>query len=265
MTDLRFLDDYEDAVKYAKIQRRQTPPLYNPARAREQPIPIITQPGISSPLVGTNNNDRQASTLNFDDDSEPDDDFQGNAPILVEVQVHGQSNNNGNASDTSNQDRSSTSTSLNNVDENSSLISSAEEVVDPLAVNDDLQSSSPVLVEVQADDQSYYNGNTSFEKNQDPLNNVDENGLLISSAEENVDPLGMKTEAINNHSIDADEELDNLATVQIEVLEDDIVVTYDDKKLFKPIQSQLQMKRNDSFSGSQPFEEDVSIFFRFVL
>lgn len=43
MINLRFLDDYEDAVKYAKIQRRQTPPLYNPARAREQPIPIITK------------------------------------------------------------------------------------------------------------------------------------------------------------------------------------------------------------------------------
>lgn len=220
--NFQFLDDYEAAVEYKKTHRGKTPPLYNPARVREKPIPIVQQPGTSSILLV----------------QQP-----GNNSITM-IQQPGTSSS---ISETNN-DRQATALNQN---ENSS--SDGDTFIEPL------------LVEIQG--QVNCNGNDELNSNQfnTSSDNIDENDSSISTfgTRETVDPLAVKAEAINNHSIDEDEELNSLATARIEVVDDDMVITYDTIAHFKPIQSQLQMKRSDDFSDSIPYQEDVSIFFSF--
>lgn len=77
------------------------------------------------------------------------------------------------------------------------------------------------------------------------------------------DPLSLKTEAVNNHVVNNEvdnNEVDDLANVRFEKIDDDLtmIIEGDYVNAFIPIQSQFGVKRNDEFSGTLPYEEDVS-------
>lgn len=77
------------------------------------------------------------------------------------------------------------------------------------------------------------------------------------NVEEQHDPLLVKAEIITNHV--NNNEIDNLANVRLVKIDEDLIMIIegDDANAFIPKQSQLGVKRNDEFSGTLPYEEDV--------
>lgn len=79
-----------------------------------------------------------------------------------------------------------------------------------------------------------------------------------------VDPLNLKHEVqpidiINGD--DAEDALPELLEGQYEVIDDEVMMFYDDLSAFKPqIIPQMEIKRNDAFSGTLPYKEYVSKF-----
>lgn len=73
----------------------------------------------------------------------------------------------------------------------------------------------------------------------------------------NEDPL---LETLNDFGDDGElDVLNGLTGYYCEVLDDDIMLFYDDINAFKPKPSGLQMKTNDIFSGSMPYKEYVGL------
>lgn len=170
-------DDFDEAERYKNLQRRLTPPVYNPCRVFEQPIPNTSQNSFEPSIPGNGE------------------------MCLVQ-------SNEGSADDES----------------------------DQTAAFDDF----------------------------DGLDEIPLVDMMVIENEEQLDadPLAIKEEPINNHDIGA--EIDILTHTRIIVVDDNVIMTFEDEKCFAPLKEVL-VKRNDKFSGTIPYEEDVSIveIFRF--
>lgn len=93
--------------------------------------------------------------------------------------------------------------------------------------------------------------------NADPLDEIPIDNMLNSEEETGfvADPLNIKEEPINSHDVGM--ELDRLVCTRTEVIDEDLIMIFDDEKCFAP-QKEILLKRNDVFSGTIPYEEDVS-------
>lgn len=181
------VDDYDNADKYAEIQRKQMPGIYKPRRFYEKPIPNTNQPGPSISQTSSSQTTNQSTVSNEEEINE------GNLSVVTNER------------------------------------SGSNEEMDPLADLDPFQTIGPQNANVQS------NGNYTDTKSF--LNN--------DTASEDIDEL-LNARVIEDENDDDDDD-------------DDIEITYQSEDAFKPILSQLLLKRNDEFSGNIPYEEDVSI------
>lgn len=184
------VDDYDNADKYAEIQRKQ-PGIYNPRRFYEKPIPSTNQPG---PSISQTSSSQTTNQSTVSDEEEID---EANLSVVTNER------------------------------------SGSNEEIDPLADFDPFQTLGPQNDSVQS------NGDSTDTK------------LFLNNhtATEDIDELLNARVVEDENDGDDDDEDDD----------DNIEMTYESEDAFKPILSQLLLKRNDEFSGNIPYEEDVSI------
>lgn len=75
------------------------------------------------------------------------------------------------------------------------------------------------------------------------------------------DPLNIKIEGQPIDTINPDYAEDLSLDAQCDVFDDEVVMFYDSLSAFKPIISQMEIKRNDVFSGTMPYKEYVSCYY----
>lgn len=92
---------------------------------------------------------------------------------------------------------------------------------------------------------------------------IDEPAIEMEINSEDIDatdPLAVKVERVFETLNDSHgDELEDLVGVRHEVIDDDVIVYYENINSFKPM-VEIQIKRDDVFSGTIPFNEYVSYF-----
>lgn len=278
-----------DAEEYKKKQRRLTPPVYNENRGKELPIPklidedaenfeegpVDADGGIASEIRAHDGNRDGAQSGSHEEERVVDTaemQFEG-------IDVHDENhehidqhvNGDGEAQSDSHDEESAVDTAEMHFGEIEVHDENHEHISRHLNDDGGAQSGGHAEEHVVNTAEIHFEGIVVHHENYEQIGEhvVQHESMITDDEEENeisvehsiggeLDPLGIRKEIqLFNEDIDNNGIL-AANTFLVDEFDEDVKMYYEIKNSFKPIQSNLQLKQNDAFSATMPFDFGVS-------